>query len=164
MIIIIFVITSLIGVRLGLEVICRSAVIFFPWIIALLFLLFFFLIPEVKLENIQPIYGEGIKPIIKASYGSLGNPLQLALFLMIIPYVTDKTEMKKAFYKGQLIGGTSIIIITIFSILVLGFGITAIQLYPTFTLAKKISIGNFFFFFRSNRNHFDNCLDFITVF
>ncbi|MBZ5750652.1 GerAB/ArcD/ProY family transporter [Metabacillus rhizolycopersici] len=143
MIIIIFVITSLIGVRLGLEVICRSAVIFFPWIIALLFLLFFFLIPEVKLENIQPIYGEGIKPIIKASYGSLGNPLQLALFLMIIPYVTDKTEMKKAFYKGQLIGGTSIIIITIFSILVLGFGITAIQLYPTFTLAKKISIGNF---------------------
>ena len=62
---------------------------------------------------------------------------------MIIPYVTDKTEMKKAFYKGHLIGGTAIIIITIFSILVLGFGITAIQFYPMYILAKKITIGAF---------------------
>jgi spore germination protein KB len=143
MIMIIFVFTSLMGVRLGLEVICRSAVIFFPWIVMLLFLLFFFLIPQIKLENIQPIFGEGLKPIFMASYGNWGNPLQLGSLLMILPYVTETAERKTAFYKGFLIGAVVITIVISLSILVLGPDITARQAHPSYMLGKKISIGTF---------------------
>ena len=143
MIMIIFTITSLIGVRLGLEVICRSAVIFFPWIVMLLFLLFFFLIPQIKFENIQPVFGDGLKPIIKSSYTNWGNPLQLGILLMIIPYVTKREEMKKSFYKGYLIGGIAITILIALSILILGANMTARQTYPSYMLGKKISIGTF---------------------
>ena len=143
MVMIMILLTSLIGVRLGLEVICRTALIFFPWIVVLLFMLFLFLIPEIKLENIQPIL-EGLKPIIKGSYHILGLPyLELLIFLMITPYVTEQAKMKKAFYRGTLIGGIVLTILVLFIILVLGSDLSARQFYPAFTLAKKINIGGF---------------------
>ncbi|MCQ6280813.1 endospore germination permease [Bacillus sp. EB600] len=143
MIMIIFALTSLIGVRLGLEVICRSAVIFFPWIIILIVLLCLLIIPHIKLENIQPVFGEGLKPIIKNVYINWGQTLQMGIFLMIMPYVTKKEEMKKSFYKGFLIGGIVMTTVITLSILVLGASMTARQTYPTYMLAKKISIGTF---------------------
>jgi spore germination protein KB len=144
MVMIMFFLTCLIGVRLGLEVICRTALIFFPWIVVLLFMLFLFLIPEIKLENIQPIFEEGIKPIINGSYHNLGLPyLQLVIFLMITPFVTEKVEMKKAFYIGTLIGGIVLLIVVIFCILILGADLTSRQAYPSYILGRKISIGEF---------------------
>ncbi|MDR7077125.1 spore germination protein KB [Neobacillus niacini] len=144
-IIILFVLTSVFGVRLGLEVICRTALIFFPWIILLLSILFLFLIPQIKLENIQPIFGEGIKPIISGSLHQLGLPyLQLIILLMVTPFVAEKSEMKKSFYLATIMGGFILTIIVLFSILVLGADFTSRQAYPTYILGKKISIGNFF--------------------
>jgi spore germination protein KB len=144
MIIIIFLLTSLIAVRLGLEVICRSTVIFFPWIIMLLFILFLFLMPQIKLVNIEPVFGEGLKPIIRGAYHNLTLPfLEFSVFLMITPYVTDQAKMKKSFYKGALIGGFIITIVVAFSLLVLGADLTARQAYPTYMLGKKIKIGTF---------------------
>ncbi|MGM0876083.1 MAG: GerAB/ArcD/ProY family transporter [Bacillota bacterium] len=144
MIMIMFLFVSLIGVRLGIEVICRSAVIFFPWIIVLFLILFLFLIPEIKFENIQPIFGEGLKPIIKGIYSNLGLPfLELIIFLMITPFVTEKAKMKKAFYKGTIIGGIIISILITFSMLVLGPDFTARHAYPSYILGKKISIADF---------------------
>lgn len=138
-----FVFTSLIGVRLGIEVISRSALIFFPWIVLLLFILFVFLIPQIEVENILPVYETGMKPILKSAYSLLGMPLQLVIFLMVTPYVTDHQKMKKAFYKGGFIGAAVITIIVILSVLVLGPDTTARQSYPTYILGKKISIGEF---------------------
>ena len=144
MVMIMFLLTSLIGVRLGLEVICRTALIFFPWIVMMLLMLFLFLIPEIKLENIQPIFGEGMKPIIKGSYHILGLPyLELAILLMVTPYVTEKAAMKKAFYRGMVIGGIVLLITVTFCILVLGSDTTARRTYPSYTLGRKISIGIF---------------------
>ena len=142
-IMIVFLLVSLMAVQLGLEVISRTALIFFPWIVALFFILFLILIPEIKLENIQPIL-EGLKPIIKGSYHILGLPyLELLIFLMITPYVTEKVNMNKAFYRGTLIGGIVLTIVIILSILVLGADISARQSYTTYILGKKIKIGRF---------------------
>ncbi|WP_338450117.1 endospore germination permease [Niallia oryzisoli] len=141
---IMFVVVSLLGVRLGLEVICRTAVIFFPWTIGLIFLLFLFLIPEIKIENIQPMLGEGLKPTLKGAYHILGLPyLELAIFLMIKPYITDKEKTKKAFYLGFITGGLILSSIAALSIFVLDPATTARQAYPSYILGKKISIGDF---------------------
>ncbi|MGE7759556.1 GerAB/ArcD/ProY family transporter [Peribacillus sp. NPDC097895] len=145
MIMILFLLTSLFGVRLGLEVICRTAVIFFPWIVVLLFILFLFITPDVKIENLQPIFEEGMKPLLSGSYHSLALPyVQLVFFLMITPYVNEKAEMKKNFYRGTLIGGIVLFLVIIFSILVLGAENTTRLTYPSYKLGMRISIGNFF--------------------
>ncbi|WP_227551747.1 GerAB/ArcD/ProY family transporter [Metabacillus sediminilitoris] len=143
-IMILFLLTVLYGVRLGLEVIVRTALIFYPWIIFLLLMLFLFLIPEIKLENVQPILEAGLKPFMKATYNNLSIPYnQLIILLMVAPYVNEKKQMKRAFYKGTLFGGLVITLIILFSILVLGAENSARQSYPSFILGKKINIGGF---------------------
>ncbi|CAH0258795.1 Spore germination protein YndE [Peribacillus simplex] len=145
MIMVLFLLTCIIGVRLGLEVISRTALIFFPWIVFLLFMLFLLLISDIKIENIQPIFEEGMKPIIKGSYQTLALPyVQLVFFLMIMPYVNEKDEMKKNLYRGTLLGGIVLFLVIIFSILVLGTDITALQKNPSYRLGKLLSVGNFF--------------------
>lgn len=142
MIMIAFIIISMIGVKLGIEVISRTAIIFFPWMILMLILLFLFLIPEVEISNIQPIFGEGFQAITNATYRSLGLPyLELFIFLMITPFVTDKHKSKKAFYKGTIIGGVIMSILIIFTIVVLGADFTTRHAYPSYILGKQISLG-----------------------
>ncbi|WP_071392982.1 GerAB/ArcD/ProY family transporter [Bacillus tuaregi] len=143
-IMIMFLITSLIGIRLGIEVIGRTAMIFFPWIIGLFTLLFLFLIPEYELINIQPVFEEGIKPILKGSYHTLALPfLELSIFLMIVPYVVKKDKVKKAFYSGALIGGMIIFFLVLLTFISLGPDTTNRQMYSTYLMGKKISIGDF---------------------
>ncbi|MGG6445953.1 GerAB/ArcD/ProY family transporter [Pseudobacillus badius] len=144
-IMLLFILTNLIGVRLGLEVISRSLLIFFPWIIMLLFFLTLFLIPEIKVENIQPILEGGIKPVLKGTFHQLGIPyLQLIIFLMITPYVNEKANMRKYFYKGMVIGGMVLLIVILLCIWVLNVKLTSFQSYPVYTLGKKINVANFF--------------------
>lgn len=144
MIMMMFLVTSLIGVRLGLEAICRTAIIFFPWIAVLLFILCLFLIPEAKIENIQPILGEGVKPVLMGVYYNIGYPLELIVFLMITPNMTEKPKLKKVYYSGAFVGGFIVFLLVTLCILVLGADSSARLAYPSYTLGKKISIGGFF--------------------
>ena len=141
---ILFLLVSLFGIRLGLEVISRTALIFFPWIVALLSILILFLIPEIKLKNMQPILGNGLKPIIKTVYRNVGLPyLELVIILMVAPYVSEKTKMNKAFYIGTLIGGIVLTVLVTFSILVLDADISSIETYPSYALGKKLVLAIF---------------------
>lgn len=142
-ILLMFILTSAMGIFLGLEVISRTAVIFFPWIIVLVLFMLIFLLPEIEKEYLLPIVGEGFKPIMKGFYYSLAHPfLELMIFLMIKPSVIEKKKMKKFFYLGTIIGGSILFIIVLFCILVLGPETTSRQTYPAYTLGKKVSIGN----------------------
>ncbi|XEC95559.1 endospore germination permease [Paenibacillus tarimensis] len=132
------------GTRLGLEVLARSSEIFFPWFIILFLLLVFFLFPEIKFENIQPILEEGIKPLLRSAIPFIEFPfLELVIFLMIFPYVNRTKETGKAFLVGTTIGEIILIILTGLAILVIGSDATSSYLYPTFLIAKRINIGDF---------------------
>lgn len=134
----------LMAARLGIETLARAAEIFFPWTIALFLFLVLFLLPELDADKIQPVLGEGVKPVLRAAFPFLGLPfLELVVFLMIVPYVNRTKGVGKAIFTGISIEGLAIIIITTISILVLGDDFTARSTYPSYVLAKKISIGNF---------------------
>jgi spore germination protein KB len=143
-IIIIFLLVSLTAVRLGLEVIGRTAEIFIIWIFFLFLILFFLLLPQIDLSKLQPIMGEGVKPIMQGSLHYLGLPfLELVVFLMITPYVAQPNKVKLGFYLGTGIGGLIISLLILFCISVLGAEITGRHTYPTYILGKKISVGEF---------------------
>lgn len=130
------------GVRLGLEVLTRAGEIFFPWVIVLFLFLAINLMPDIKLENMQPIFEEGIKPILNGSIVFLGVPsLQLVLFLMIIPFVEGSKGIRKSFLIGSFIGCMILIIVSLLTTLVLGADLTSRQIYPSLALAKKITLG-----------------------
>ena len=143
-ILIMFVLVGVYSIRLGIETIARSAEIFIPWLILMVLVLLLTVTPQMKFSNIQPMFEFGFKTIMRTSLPFIANPfLQLSVFLMIYPHVNNKMKAEKGLLMGVLIGSVILITFTVFSLLVLGSYVTSSQFFPTYTLAKNISIGNF---------------------
>lgn len=142
---ILFMTIVIMGARIGLEPIARASEIFFPWTILFFFIIVITISPQGKLEKIQPVLENGIKPVLAATVPYIAFPfLELAAFLMIFPNLNRPNEVGKAYSMGVFIGGTVIVAIVALSILVLGADITTRHLYPSYMLAKKINVANFF--------------------
>lgn len=92
---IIFFSIVIMATRLGLETFVRANEILFPWIIGLFLILVLSDTPQIRIENIQPILENGIKPVLKGVYPTLGLPyLELNVFLMIFPYMNKIGKLK----------------------------------------------------------------------
>ncbi|PUB08323.1 spore germination protein KB [Paenisporosarcina sp. OV554] len=133
------------GVRLGLETIARSAEILIVVFFVLLLILVVFISPEIKFENIQPVFEMGTKKIVQSSlFYFITSSVNAVILLMIFPsFINKMKQVKKSFLIGNLIGGIVIIIITFLSVAVLGPENTARQSYPSYELAKRINVGDF---------------------
>ena len=143
-IMIVFLLVIIMGVRLGVETFVRASEIFFPWVIGLIIFLIILLIPEIDIKNIQPVMGQGVKPVLLGLYSFLGIPIfEISMLLMILPHVNDLNRVKISFYMGIFIGGVILVVITLLAILVLGADFTIRNTYPSYVLAKKINIGDF---------------------
>ena len=141
---ILFICIIIFAVRLGLEVIARTGEIFLPCIILLFLLLVIFLIPQVEFNNLFPILENGIKPVIHGSFSFIAFPfLELVVFLMIYPYINQSQHIKKGFLQGALLGGIVLIILIVISILVLGPDETSRNIYPSYSLARRVTIAHF---------------------
>lgn len=143
-ILIIFLAVVIMANWLGIETIARTGEIFFPWVILFFLAMVVFLAPQFRLFQLKPYLGEGIIPIFRASLPFTGTPfMELIVLLMVIPCVNCAKKANKAFLTGTLIAGILLILITLLSIIVLGAGITSRNLYPSYSLAKMISVGKF---------------------
>lgn len=139
-----FILVVALGVHYGLEVVSRMGEILFPWFLWGFITLVVFAIPMAEIERIQPILENGLKPILKTTlYFESFISLTMVPFLMIFPkYINDINEVKKSFFQGIMIGGTFILIITLINLLVLGSDLTSRYLHPSYSLAKKINLGD----------------------
>ncbi|SDD39270.1 spore germination protein KB [Paenibacillus sp. UNCCL117] len=141
---IMFTLIVIAGVRLGLEVIARASEVFTPWVLFLIFVLVAVIAPEMKLDRIEPVLEAGFKPLIRGGLSILGIPyLELVVFLMVLPYVNKKEKAGKAFIAGAMFGGAILVALTALCVLVLGWDFTSRHAFPSYTLAKKIHIGEF---------------------
>ncbi len=141
---ILFLLIIIMGVRLGLETFSRTSEMLFPYVLLFLLLLIGFLLPQVELKNITPIFEHGLNPIIRGTYHILGMPyLSLVIFLMIAPYVDVPEKVGKSLLISSLFGGILLILTTSLSLLVLGPEVTARLNFPPYVLAQRIDIGNF---------------------
>jgi spore germination protein KB len=141
---IIFMLIVVYGTRLGLETFSRTSEMILPWILLFFFLLIFFLLPEIQFTNLFPLVEDGIKPVLKGSFLSLGVPFSdIVVFLMITPYVAPAKKLGRVLALGTLAGGLIIFFVVLMSILVLGANQTAQLNYPIYVLAQEVNIGNF---------------------
>lgn len=140
-----FAIIVIIGVRLGLEVVARSAELLLPWFFLFFFTLVLFVLPKVEIENIQPVLEEGVRPLGAAVLFFLSIAiLPSVVLLMIFPSsVHEPMQASGAFYKGYLVAAIVLASIIVLCILVLGADLTARTMYPSYILAKKIYVGHF---------------------
>lgn len=133
------------GVRLGLETIARIGEILILVFFVIFLILVVFIIPEIKFENIQPVFEVGPKKIIHSTlFITAVSSANAIILLMIFPaFINKMKHAKKSFFIGNIIGGIALVIITFLCISVLGAEKTARELYPGYELAKRINIGDF---------------------
>lgn len=128
-------------VRAGLEVIVRTGELLIPWIFLLLIILIIFLLPEINFERLSPI--NETSPINHAkailNFVSIAG-FPLVVFLMIFPKHIGRPHVKWSFIAGSIIGTGAVSVIILLCILVLGAPTTARQLYPSYVLAKTVSL------------------------
>lgn len=142
---IVFMIVVIIGVRYGIESIARCAEILFPVFIILFIILALSVSPQIKVENIQPILETGIKPILRSTLVFLSiASLTLINLLMIFPAcVNTSKKARRSFFIGHFTGGFIMIVIITLSIFILGPSQAARNMYPSYELASRVTIGGF---------------------
>ena len=143
--IILFMLIIMFATYLGLEVFARSVEILFPVFLLLFVMFVIFISPSIEMKNVQPLFEATTGSFI---YGVLlfvsTFSFPLVVLLMIFPSTVNvKKAAQKGFYIGTLFGGLILIILITLSILVLGATITTLRTFPSYTLAQRISIGNF---------------------
>lgn len=132
------------GVRLGIESIAQTAELLFPLFLVLFVILLVLISPHGEFDNMLPILENGMKPIARSAWVFWGFPfLELVCFLMYVPTVQNKKKLPQAFTLGTLGGGLCLTLITFLCVLVLGPTLTVRSSFSSYTLAKKINIGDF---------------------
>ncbi|MDD1501679.1 endospore germination permease [Lysinibacillus sp. CNPSo 3705] len=130
---------------LGIEVFARSAEILCP-IFILIFIFFVICIaPSIQIENIQPIMETPKRSLFFSMIRFISLfSFPLVVLLMIFPSAVNvQKSAQKGFYIGAILGGIVLITIITLSILVLGPANTASRTFPSYSLAQRISIGDF---------------------
>ncbi|NEW08532.1 endospore germination permease [Paenibacillus sp. SYP-B3998] len=134
----------IIALRSGLENIARFAETFFPMFALMLALLMVSSLPESHLANLTPVLENGFKPLAEGVLFYISFPFcEMFVFWMIFPNVNQNKHFRRDYVIAALIGGATIFSVLMISLLVLGPYLTSHQMYSTYTLAKKISIGHF---------------------
>lgn len=140
----IFAAVIVMGVRMGLETISRASELMLPWFLILFFILVVTLVPEIKPENAFPIFEAGWKTIFWAGFSFAGTAFMPIVFLLaVFPSVQNPDKARFGIFISALVGGLSVVLVTLLCVLILGPDITARSLFPSFALVKKIEIGNF---------------------
>ncbi|WP_311284346.1 endospore germination permease [Paenibacillus macerans] len=144
-IIILFGAVVLIGVRLGIEVIARSAELLFPWFILLYLLLVLLVSFNIDPVHLQPVLENGFPPIWQAGFTFITVAFlpHIALLLILPASVNRPALFGKGIVLGSLIGSLMLVVVITLSILVLGAAVTSKSLFPSYVLAQKIDIGHF---------------------
>ncbi|UOQ50421.1 spore germination protein [Gracilibacillus caseinilyticus] len=139
------ILTVLFAIRYGIEVIGRTAQLFFPFTILCAILLTLLVMGQADWTNAKPIFRvhqeatvAGILPIISITY------LELFIMLGITHMVHDKQSAKKGMIYGGITSGVLLLIITVMCIAVLGVNGTANSSYPVYALGQRINLYNFF--------------------
>lgn len=139
----IFMLVVLLAITYGIESFARTAELFLPGVVSLLILLFLFLLPEVKLDEMLPMLESDMKSILHATLNFLAFPFfELIVILSITPSVQDKAKITKALLVGTAFGGFILLLFTFFALWVMGPGETGSVNFPSYRLAQHIIIGN----------------------
>ncbi len=134
-------------VYLGLEVLGRVTEIFTPYLLGLIILLAILLIVsgEIELHNVEPVLGDGLKPVVKTIFPSLISfPFgELVVFTVILSSVTEFKKCKKVSLISVLVAGGFLVLASLLMLFTLGADVMQNANFPLLSAAKRVSIGNF---------------------
>lgn len=115
-------------------------------IIMLLFGLLGFglLIPQMKIQNIQPVLQKGIKPVLKGGFGIFAFPFaETVVLLGLFGALKREQSVYRTYFMGLLLGAIAVFLSSITEIMVIGEGEYGASFFPAHVAVARINIRNF---------------------
>jgi spore germination protein KB len=126
----------------GIEVLSRTAELFFAvlFLVSTTGLTLILTSGNVNLQNLRPVLEEGWLTVLKQSIpGTVAFPFgEIIVFLMLFPYVNKPRKIKKIVIIGLLISGCFIAFVTLLNVSVLGADLFTRTQYPMLTTSQLI--------------------------
>lgn len=132
------------AVRGGLEVVARSAQIFFPMYVLSIFLIVLLLVPDFNVEHLFPMFEGGVMPSIK---GAAVPESMTALYFYIaylLPFVKDAEKAMKWSFLSISAVTLTLIVINLAILFLFGSEMIGDFLYPVLNAARYISVAEVF--------------------
>ena len=129
---------------LGLETISRLAILYAPYLLLFLLLVYALVLPNASLLNLAPVWGKGLPKIILPSLGKSSVYADLVLLGFFAPSLREPSRRRAVGLSA--LGATFLIFILTAVVFTLVFdypGTTQVY-FPLFQLARLVSIGEFF--------------------
>ncbi|OLS41190.1 endospore germination permease [Bacillus sp. MRMR6] len=131
----------------GVETFGRMAEIVFPIYILSLILIWILLfsVDQFNVDNLTPILGNGLKPVLKEAIPSAINfPFgETIVIMMFFPYLNDKKYVRKVGISIILIGGILLTVNSIMMISVLGPEIYSRDIFSLLAATQMVSVADF---------------------
>lgn len=144
-IILMFVIVIAWGVSHGLEAMGRSSELLMPVVIVFIVVLAVCLLPQIDTRNLKPVSDTGVVSISQGILVSIIYPIgEVVPIMMILPYVAKQAHRTRDVIIAAGLGSLVLATLVTISLLVLGAFLTQHNIYASFVLSQKISIGSFF--------------------
>ncbi len=135
---------SIWAVKSGVEVIGRWTAVMLPIILLTIVVVTFLFIPIVDFQNIMPILYNGVKPVLNATFSAFSFPFgEAVVLLFMFSNLKKGSSPYKVLFWGLLLGGGSLLLATLRSLIVLGEANTNIFYFASYTSARLINIGDF---------------------
>jgi len=133
----------IIGVRLGIEVLGRTSTYFLPILLFSLVVVQILAIPQLHINYIKPILGNGFMPVLKGGFSTFSFPFaETVLFIGVFCSLKTKKSPYRVYYWGIMISAIIILITTITNITVLGNMLGSFY-FPYYAAVSRIRIGDF---------------------
>lgn len=144
-IILMFVIVIAWGVSHGLETMGRSSELLMPVVIVFIVVLAICLLPQIDTRNLKPVSDTGVVSISQGILVSIIYPIgEVVPIMKILPYVAKQAHRTRDVIIAAGLGSLVLATLVTISLLVLGAFLTQHNIYASFVLSQKISIGSFF--------------------
>lgn len=132
----------IIAARLGVEVLGRTTTYFLPAIFFILIVVQLLALPQLHLNYLKPVLGNGIEPIIKDGFSAFAFPFAETVVCMgAFGALKNQKSPKKVYLLGLLIAAAIITITTVRNIAVLGNMLDGYY-FPSYEAVSRISIGS----------------------
>ncbi|CAM4371136.1 GerAB/ArcD/ProY family transporter [Paenibacillus tarimensis] len=142
-----FILTVIYMVYMGIEVLGRMSETFVPYFITFVLLITLFLIfgQDISVENLLPVLGDGWEPVLKVVFPELVTfPYGETVVLMIImAHTTHPRYMPLTALLATVLSGSVLSYHAFLMIAVLGGDMVARSTFPLLSVVREVSIANF---------------------
>ncbi|PEB64613.1 spore gernimation protein [Priestia megaterium] len=127
----------------GVEVLARATQVFLPLFILPLLLMVLLLLPDIEIDNIFPIMGNGILPSLQGATSIQSWFNDFFYISFFLPFLKDRSKARKLGVISIVAVVLTMVITNLITLLVLG-STTQEYIYPVISVSRYISIANFF--------------------